>query len=147
MTLRLAELSADNIKAAIDLPLRPGQDEFVAPVAVSIAEAYVTPTAWPRVILDDTELVGFVMANWDPTNEEPAFRAGIWRLNIHADHQRRGVGRFAVDSVAAEARARGVPAITVLWVPGASGPETFYRRLGFLPTGELFGQTLGTLDL
>jgi len=53
--LRLAELTADNIGAAIGLTLRPGQEKFVAPVVQSIAEAYVTPTAWPRVVYDGDE--------------------------------------------------------------------------------------------
>src|SRR5690606_32804413 len=115
-------------------------ERFVAPVVESIAQAYVTPTAWPRVIFDDDEVVGFVMGNFDPENELEAFRAGIWRLNVSADAQGRGVGRFAVDAIAAEARRRGVDRITVLWEPGEEGPEKFYRAVGFEPTGEeLFG--------
>lgn len=69
MTLRLAELSTDTLPAVTRIELAPGQERFVAPVLESIAEAYVTPTAWPRVILDDEQVVGFVMANWDPENE------------------------------------------------------------------------------
>ena len=119
----------------------------MAPVVESVAEAYVTPTAWPRAILDDDEVVGFVMANFDPDHELEAFRAGVWRLNVAATAQGRGVGRFAVEQVAAEARRRGVERITVLWERGEGGPEGFYLRLGFVPTGELFGETVGTLEL
>ena len=72
-------------------------------------------TAWPRLILDDDRVVGFVMGNFDPENEIGAFRAGIWRLNIAADQQGQGYGRFAVEAVAAEARRRGHNRITVLW--------------------------------
>src|SRR5215207_9660525 len=120
--LRLAELTAGNIEAAIGLQLRPGQERFVAPVVHSIALAYVHPTAWPRVVFDGDQLVGFVMANFDPDDEQPAFRCGIWRLNVAAAAQGRGVGRFAVDAVAAEARGRGQSRITVLWVPSHDGP-------------------------
>jgi diamine N-acetyltransferase len=117
-------------------------------VVNSIAEAYVTPTAWPRVILDDDEVVGFIMGNFDPDNELEAFRAGIWRLNVAAAAQGRGVGRFAVDALADEARRRGVTRITVLWERGDGGPEGFYLRLGFVPTGEeLFGEVVGALEL
>jgi diamine N-acetyltransferase len=36
----------------------------------------------------------------------------------------------------------------VFWVPGEGGPEGFYLRLGFRPTGEEFdGQVLGELLL
>lgn len=142
--LHLAELSASNISAAIDLELRPGQERFVAPVAHSIAEAYVQPTAWPRVVLDGEQLVGFVMANFDPNNELQPFRCGIWRLNVAAAAQDRGVGRFAVDAVVAEARRRGQSEITVLWEQGLGGPEGFYLKAGFFPTGELFGEVVGS---
>lgn len=144
MTLRLAELTVDNLPAAVRLELKPGQERFVAPVVNSIAEAYVTPTAWPRVILDDDEVVGFVMGNFDPDNELEAFRAGIWRLNVAGSAQGRGVGRFAVEAIADEARRRGVNRITVLWVPGDEGPEGFYRSVGFEPTGQiLFDEVVG----
>jgi diamine N-acetyltransferase len=146
--LRLAELTPDTLAAAVRMPLKPGQEKFVAPVVMSVAEAYVTPTAWPRVVLDGEQVVGFIMGNFDPDNEIGAFRAGIWRLSVHADAQGRGVGRFAVEQLAAEARSRGVTRITVLWRPGEGGPEGFYRTLGFAPTGEeLFGEIVGALDL
>ena len=142
--LRIAELTPDNLAAAVKLSLKPGQEKFVAPVVESIAEAYVTPTAWPRVILDGDEVVGFVMANFDAENEIDAFRAGIWRLNVSGHAQGRGVGRFAVDEVAAEAVRRGIRRITVLWEQGEGGPENFYRNVGFVPTGEqLFGEIVG----
>ena len=32
MTLRLAELTADNLPAGVKMPLEPGQERFVAPV-------------------------------------------------------------------------------------------------------------------
>lgn len=145
--LTLAELTADNLPGAVKLTLKPGQEKFVAPVVQSIAEAYVTPTAWPRVVLDGDDVVGFVMANFDPDNELAEFRCGIWRLNVAGDAQGRGVGRFAVDAVADEARRRGRSQLTVLWEKGDGGPEGFYRTLGFVPTGELFGEVVGTKEL
>ncbi len=146
-TLSLVELSSENLPDVIALPPKVGEKAYVAPVAYSIAEAYVTPTAWPRVILDGDEVVGFVMANWDPESDIPEFRGGIWRLNVAEEAKGRGVGRFAVDQVAAEARRRGYDRITVLWEPAPDGPEGFYLSVGFEKTGELFGETVGTLIL
>jgi diamine N-acetyltransferase len=146
-TLRLVELDSENLPAAIGIPPRVGEQAYVAPVVFSIAEAYVTPTAWPRVIVDGDEVVGFVMANWDPDNEIPEFRGGIWRLNIAEEAKGRGVGRFAVEQVLDEARRRGYDQITVLWDPADDGPEKFYLRVGFEKTGELFGETVGTLKV
>jgi diamine N-acetyltransferase len=140
MTLRLAELTPDNVRAACDIEVKPEQQKFVAPVVDSLAQAYVHySTVWPRLIIEDDRVVGFVMGNFDPQNEIRAFRAGIWRLNIAAGEQGRGYGRFAVEAVAAEARRRGQQRITVLWVQGDGGPEGFYLRLGFTPTGEVMG--------
>ena len=145
--LRLAELSSENLPAVIGLPPAIGEKAYVAPVLHSIAEAYVTPTAWPRVILDGDEVVGFVMANWDPENELPEFRSGIWRLNVADEAKGRGVGRFAVEQVAEEARRRGFERITVLWEPAADGPEGFYLAVGFEKVGELFGETVGAMNV
>lgn len=149
MTLRLVELNPDNVGAACRITVKPEQQNFVAPVAESLAEAYVNPgTAWPRLIQDDDRVVGFVMGGFNPESEIDAFRAGIWRLNIAADQQGRGCGRFAVEAVAAEARRRGQKRITVLWVPGDGGPEGFYLSLGFTPTGEVLGgEVVGELML
>lgn len=140
MTVRLAELTAGNVSAACRIKVRPEQERFVATVAESIAEAYVHyGTAWPRLILDGDRVVGFVMGGFDPQAEIDAFRAGIWRLNIAAGEQGKGYGRFAVEAIAAEARRRGLQRITVLWIQGDGGPEGFYLRLGFAPTGEVIG--------
>lgn len=149
VTLRLAELTADNVQAACSIEVKPEQRKFVAPVVESIAEAYVHyGTAWPRLILDDDRVVGFVMGGFNPQSEIDAFRAGIWRLNIAADEQCRGYGRFAVEAIATEARRRGLKRITVLWVQGDGGPEGFYLRLGFTPTGDVMGgEIVGELRL
>ncbi|MEV4115155.1 GNAT family N-acetyltransferase [Nonomuraea sp. NPDC049695] len=148
-SLRLETITPDNVGAACRLRVRPEQEDFVAPVAWSLAEAYANgETAWPRLIFDADELVGFVMGGFDPQNPVDVFRCGIWRLNIAAGQQGRGYGRFAVESVCAEARRRGQDRVTVLWVAGEHGPEQFYLRLGFRPTGqEVHGQIVGELLL
>ncbi|WP_299955741.1 GNAT family N-acetyltransferase [uncultured Modestobacter sp.] len=150
MDLRLALVTPENVVEACRLEVRPEQQGVVAPVAVSLAEAYASPRiAWPRVVTDGDggPVVGFVMGGFDPDNEVPAFRCGIWRLTVAAAAQGAGVGRFAVQAVAEEARRRGNDRLTVLWVRHDNGPEGFYRHLGFRPTGELFGQVLGELAL
>ena len=76
------------------------------------------------------------MAAFDPQNPSDLYHAYLWRLNISADHQGGGYGRFAVEALSAEALRRGLRKLTVSYHPGASGPEGFYERLGFRPTGE-----------
>lgn len=102
--------------------------------------------------MDGEQFVGFVMAFLDvqfaPEEPDDRFRSGLWRLNIAAEQQGRGYGRFAVEAVNDELRRRGQTRTTVTYVPGADGPEGFYRKLGFRPTGELSGgQTVAELEL
>jgi diamine N-acetyltransferase len=135
--LRLEPVTRENVRAACMLRLRPGQEDLVAPVAWSLAEAYVAPEiSWPRLIFDADQLVGFVMAAFDPQNPSDLFHAYLRRLNISADHQGAGYGRFAVEALCGEAARRGMPRLTVSYHPGDSGPEGFYKRLGFHPTGD-----------
>jgi diamine N-acetyltransferase len=81
--------------------------------------------------------MAFLGRDW--TGEGVDFRSGLWRLNVTPDAQGRGVGRFAVESVAAEVRHRGSTQMYVRWEPGEDGPEGFYRKLGFQLTGEKSG--------
>ncbi|MFF9016458.1 GNAT family N-acetyltransferase [Streptomyces sp. NPDC014870] len=153
--LRLEKITPDNIDAALALRVHPHQEKNVASVAHSLAEAYAFgATAWPRLILDGDEVVGFLMAfldiQWAPEKNPDDRRSGLWRLNIAADRQGKGYGRFAVEAVRQEIRRRGgdEPSMYVTWEPGENGPEGFYLGLGFRATGETSGrQTVGALDL
>jgi diamine N-acetyltransferase len=145
--LRLETITPENVGAACRLRVRPEQEGMVAPVAWSLAEAYAHgETAWPRLVYDGDQPVGFVMAAIETAT--PPKRCGIWRLNIAADHQRRGYGRFAVEAVCKEVLRRGGTRLSVRWIPDEHGPEKFYLRLGFRPTGEIIhGEVEGELQL
>ncbi|MER5634262.1 GNAT family N-acetyltransferase [Streptomyces nitrosporeus] len=154
-TVRLEELTPDNVLDACRLEVAPGQEGFVAPVARSIAEAYVHPdVAWPRLICDGDRAVGFVMAFFDipfaydrGVPGAPA-RSGLWRLAVAAGEQGRGYGRFAVTAVNDEIRRRGGTLSTVTWRSGEGGPQEFYLRLGYRWRGLTEdGENLGEMDL
>ncbi len=141
--LRIEKVTRANVRAACGLELRPGQEDLVAPVAWSLAEAYASPEiAWPRLVYDGDELVGFLMAAFAAGHENELLHAYLWRLNISGNAQRRGYGRFAVGAVAAEATRRGERRLTVSWSDEPHGPEGFYLRLGFRPTGEVIGDEI-----
>ncbi|SJN11889.1 Spermidine acetyltransferase [Leucobacter sp. 7(1)] len=147
--LRLEELSAATIVAVNTLGLKPGQEQFVTPVSYAAAAA-VTPahTAWQRVVLDGSEVVGFIHGHFDPDAAEEEFRAALWRINVDADAQGAGVGTFAVDALIDEARRRGVSRLTVLWERGEDGPEEFFLHTGFVPVGETpYGEVIGAITL
>ncbi|MET7707644.1 GNAT family N-acetyltransferase [Micromonospora sp. NPDC005413] len=148
----LVTITPDNVEAACRLTVRPDQEKFASPVAWSLAEAYAQPEiAWPRLIVEGDEIVGFLMGFfdivWHPDRPED-LRSGLWRLNIAAEHQGQGYGRFAVQSICDEARRRGHDRVYTTWEQGTGGPERFYLKLGFRPTGETSeGEVVGERGL
>lgn len=92
--------------------------------------------AWPRLIYDGGQLAGFIMAAFASGHMNALFRSYLWRLNIAAGQQGKGYGRFAVEKLCEEAARRGQHRLTVAYQPRENGPEGFYGRLGFRPTGE-----------
>ena len=146
---RLEELSATNVVAANSLTMKPGQEQFIVPPAYAITESDMNPTtAWPRVVIEDDVVVGFVRANFDPENSHEEFRSCLWRINVAAEAQGKGVGAFAVQGLADEARSRGFGRLTVLWEPGEAGPGIFFTRMGFLDVGTTpYGEIIGEMKL
>jgi diamine N-acetyltransferase len=130
----LREITGDTVRAICRLEVGPGQSRFVAPNAVSIAQAHFEPKAWFRAIYADEEPVGFVMLYEDP--DKPEYH--LWRLMIAGEHQRHGYGRAALRLVGARVRSLpGARALLTSCVPGEGSPRPFYERLGFAATGEV----------
>ncbi len=97
------------------------------------------------MMVSDT-VVGFLMLRIDQDRPELPFY--LWRLMIGAKFQRHGYGRAAVRLACEEVRRRGGVDLVTSWVPADDGPEPFYLRLGFVPTGELDeGEVVGRLTL
>ena len=141
----LEPVTPANLDDALALELAPGQEHLVRPVATSLAEAYVHPdVAWPRLVVDESVVVAFVMAFVDTAWEDDPrdVRSGLWRLNVDRAHQGRGYGRFAVLAVCDELRRRGADACYVTYHLGPGTPGPFYRRLGFEVTGETSGDQI-----
>jgi diamine N-acetyltransferase len=130
----LREVTAETVRRICALRVAPDQEQFVAPNAISFAEALFHPTAWFRAIYVGEEPVGFVMLDDDAGKPEYY----LWRLMIATGEQGKGYGHRAVELVLDYVRTRpGATELRVSWVPGEGGPEDFYRRLGFEPTGEI----------
>jgi len=130
----LREITRETVRAICRLQVGPGQDRFVAPNAVSIAQAHFEPKAWFRAICAGEEPVGFVMLYEDP--EKPEYF--LWRLMIAAEQQGEGYGRRALELLVD--RVRNLPGATELltsYVPAEGGPEGFYKGFGFVDTGEV----------
>ena len=61
----------------------------------------------------------------------------LWRLLIDRMHQRRGIGRRALDLLVAELRRRGITLLYTSCGEGRGSPRPFYERFGFVPTGQI----------
>ena len=79
------------------------------------------------------------MLSWNVIPDPPRIIGPwfLWKLLIDERHQRRGYGRDAVRLVRDVVGANGATELLTSCVPAADGPETFYRRIGFTPTGDL----------
>lgn len=135
----LREITADTVIAVIKLAVADEQKRFVAPNAVSLAQALFAPEAWYRAIHCGEDLVGFVMLEDESLRSPPPGKpaVGVWRLMIDARYQRHGIGRAAMLTVIDHVRAKGVfESLELSYVPGPGCPEPFYLGLGFRHTGR-----------
>ncbi|MBW6455322.1 MAG: GNAT family N-acetyltransferase [Trueperaceae bacterium] len=138
----LREINEETVVAIVKLTVAESQKGFVAPNAVSLAQALFSKAAWYRAMYLGDEPVGFVMPYdetlLDPPDPEP--EVGVWRFMVDGRYQGRGIGREALLLVIAHVCAKGgFKALELSYVPGPGCPEPFYRSLGFQPTGRMDG--------
>jgi diamine N-acetyltransferase len=62
----LREITKDAVRIICDLKVADRQQKFVAPNAVSIAQAYFSESAWFCAIYAGESAVGFLMLDKDP---------------------------------------------------------------------------------
>ena len=136
-TVTLREVTKENLRQVLNLEVAPEQSRFVATNEMSIAQAYFDrEIAWFRAIYADETPVGFVMLS-DDASEQEYF---LWRLMVDARYQKLGFAKRALELLFDYVRTRsGAKEILVSYVPGDAGPQGFYEKLGFVPTGEMIG--------
>jgi len=136
----LREITDQNREAVVALRIAVSQEGYVSSVADSLEEARDTPEGnpWYRAVYADDQPVGFVMLSWDVTPDPPRIIGPwfLWKLLIDERYQGCGYGREAVRLVARIARDQGASELLTSYVAGDSSPESFYRQIGFVPTGE-----------
>ena len=127
------EITKDTVRLICDLSVLDEQKEFVAPNAISIAEAYFSDRAWFRAIYCNASPVGFVMLEDSP--EKPEYF--LWRFMIDSKYQRSGIGHQAMKILVEHVKTRpNSSELLTSVVQAEGGPEGFYASLGFALTGE-----------
>jgi diamine N-acetyltransferase len=136
--VRLREITEQTVRGICMLSdtLTEPQKHYVAPNAISLAQALFSSYAWFRAIYAGPAPVGFLMLH-DDADEQEYF---LWRLMIAEPYQGRGYGRQAIERLVDYVRTRpGAKELLVSYHKGERSPEGFYLRLGFEPTGEMAG--------
>jgi diamine N-acetyltransferase len=145
MDVTLRKVTKETLPSVLSLRVRDDQKRFVADNAVSIAEAHFTEQAWFRAVVAGDTPVGFVMLYLDMEKRVTY----VWRFMIDGKHQGKGYGRGAMAAVIEHVRGLpGAEKLTLSFVPEEGNPSGFYRKFGFVETGEVVhGEKVMALDL
>ena len=118
------------MRAVCDLELAEEQSHLVAAAACTVAEGNYEPDAVLRAIYSSDHPVGVLLV------ETESGTPYLVRFMLGAQHQRRGIGRSAVELLVEELREVGWTELETSFVPGGGGAGGFWRRCGFLDTGR-----------
>jgi diamine N-acetyltransferase len=136
----LRAITSETVCSVCTLTVAEGQAHFVAPNALSLAEALFSPCAWYRAIYFQESLVGFVMLYDQSLGPSSVLnpKAVVWRFMIDAHSQGKGIGRAALLLVIEHVRGKQLfPVLSLSYVPTLGSAEKFYLDLGFKPTGKV----------
>lgn len=133
--IRLEKVNDKTFRKVVNMKLNEPQSNYVAPNVVSLAQAWLYyDNARPYAILNDEEVVGFMMLDWD----EEERSVGVWRFMIGAEYQHRGYGRQALQ-LAIEL-AKNSPEIDMMYldyVKDNTNARELYASLGFAENGKV----------
>ena len=132
-SVELREITAATVRAICALDVAEEQRGYVAPVAVSIAQAHFEPRATLRAVYAGDEPVGFIL--W--RDDDKPNTAYLWRFMIDRRHQGKGYGRAVLEQLFAVLKAQGVTTLSASVVRGQHSPLGFYLSIGFIEANEV----------
>jgi diamine N-acetyltransferase len=146
MNITLRAITRANWRECVSLEPAPEQALFVAPNAVSLAQATYEPEWLPLAIYDEDTMVGFVMYG---RNHKDGDKNWIMRLMVDSQYQRRGHGRAAMQEVIRRLRQEpDCDEIAISYEAENVVAERLYLSLGFRKTGEvIYVETVARLNL
>ena len=144
--IEFVELVHENSRTYSLMATHRYQEEFVSPMRDSFRHALLPESVngtrvvpWFRGIEADGVPVGFLMI---AVATEAFPYPYVWRLLIDRVHQRRGIGRRVMATVIDDMRKQGHSRLDLSWGEGPGSPASFYRSLGFQPTGNLIDEEI-----
>ncbi len=127
----------------IDLKVSPEQEEFVAPNAVTLAQAAYEPASEVFGLWRGKEPVGLMamidLSAVEEEDEADQTSAYLWRLMVARQHQGQGIGQAAFDFFRGWAKARGLNRLIVSVFEGNRAAWRIYEANGLRPTGRVVG--------
>jgi diamine N-acetyltransferase len=121
-----------NWRQCLKLPTGPDH-QFVAPNAVSIAEAQFWTGSKSCCIYHGAELVGYTLYNLD-VSDDVRLRLWVGRLMIAEPQRGKGYGRAAMQLIMADARQQGCVEVLLSTHPDNVKAIGLYESLGFHAT-------------
>jgi diamine N-acetyltransferase len=151
--IQLEKISYENLDAVIDIydTLVEQDKHHVAPNIYSLAEAYVSyETAWPRAIVLNKEVIGFIMLSLDydqsDKDDHPVYY--LWRFMIATKHQNKGYGKQVLDMIVDKCKQDNIHYLYLSCTLNDPMPYSMYIKYGFIDTKrEVDGEQLLKLKI
>ena len=132
----LQEITEDSLSDIFSLEVSEAQKRLVTDNAKSIAQAHFSRFSWMRAIYADNIPVGYILLYLDP--DTPHYE--VWRLMIDKEYQHRGYGKDAMEMVIDFFNELpDCKEIYLCYVPEKGNASWFFKKLGFVDTGEFHG--------
>lgn len=142
-TVTLHTIVRDDVVPLIRLKVRLDQLSFIAPNAVTLAQAPYETGTYPLAVRAGDDLVGFC-ALIDNTEHEFLDEGDdpdacfLWRFMIGQDFQGRGYGKTALQCIADWAAARRLSRVVTTVVAQNTNARRLYAASGFEETGRVW---------
>jgi diamine N-acetyltransferase len=131
--VELRQITPDNFDDVIALRVADDQRDYLPPVVEMLAWAHVASECRPFAIYSGDTPVGFAMYGYIPADG----RCWVNGFMVDERHQRRGIGRAALEQLLAKMTAESGGANLLLSVhPDNTRAMLLYESFGFRDTGK-----------
>ena len=131
MAVSLRQITKSNYEQVCDLDVSEEQQDYVASNMWSLVESSFNEGYETRAIYLGEEPVGFFM--WVT---KTLSKVSIWRFMIDHKHQKKGIGRIALNLALNEIKLTyGLKEIEICYNPNNPVAKAFYSSFGFVEVG------------